>query len=121
MAAPLWLALDSIEISSEIKDPNYYNTRIPIANQFTALESAAATHTFNIMTDDVSQMGKVTMTRHYYPYAALEINRSNPASEIKSTLFLNTFNGRRQSESDFYYQPGTTFTPLGFIHFFPAG
>ncbi|MGL5661248.1 MAG: hypothetical protein ACRDCX_08525 [Aeromonas sp.] len=113
--------LDSIEISSEIKDPNYYNTRIPIANQFTALESAAATHTFNIMeADDVSQMGKVTMTRHYYPYAALlEINRSNPASEIKSTLFLNTFNGRRQSESDFYYQPNTTFTPLGFIHFSP--
>ncbi|MFM5081240.1 hypothetical protein ACEUBN_07795 [Aeromonas veronii] len=113
--------LDSIEISSEINDPNYYNARIPIVSQFTALESAAATHTFNIMeAEDVSQMGKVNMTRQYYPYAALlEINRNNPASKIKSTLFLNNLNGRRQSESDFYYQPSATSTPLGFIHFFP--
>lgn len=113
--------LASIEISSELKDPNYYNSRIPIANQFTALESAAATHTFNFMeAEEVGQMGEVNMTRHYYPYAALlEINKSNPASEIKSTLFLNTLNGRRQSESDFYYQLGTTSTPLGFIHFSP--
>ncbi|OCQ43011.1 hypothetical protein A6767_08620 [Aeromonas veronii] len=113
--------LDSIEISSEINDPNYYNARIPIVSQFTALESAAATHTFNIMeAEDVSQMGKVNMTRQYYPYAALlEINRNNPASKIKSTLFLNNLNGRRQSESDFYYQPSATSTPLGFIHFSP--
>jgi hypothetical protein len=113
--------LESIDISSKINDPNYYNARIPIVSQFTALESAAATHTFKIMeAEDVSQMGKVNMTRQYYPYAALlEINRSNPASEIKSTLFLNTLNGRRQSESDFYYQPSATSTPLGFIHFSP--
>ncbi|WP_139460092.1 hypothetical protein [Aeromonas veronii] len=113
--------LDSIEISSEINDPNYYNARIPIVSQFTALESAAATHTFNIMeAEDVSQMGKVNMTRQYYPYAALlEINRNNPASKIKSTLFLNNLNGRRQSESDFYYQPSATSTPIGFIHFSP--
>lgn len=113
--------LDSIEISSEINDPNYYNARMPIVSQFTALESAAATHTFNIMeAEDVSQMGKVNMTRQYYPYAALlEINRNNPASKIKSTLFLNNLNGRRQSESDFYYQPSASSTPLGFIHFSP--
>lgn len=113
--------LDSIEISSEINDPNYYNARMPIVSQFTALESAAATHTFNIMeAEDVSQMGKVNMTRQYYPYAALlEINRNNPASKIKSTLFLNNLNGRRQSESDYYYQPSASSTPLGFIHFSP--
>ena len=113
--------LESIDISSKINDPNYYNARIPIVSQFTALESAAATHIFNIMeAEDVSQMGKVNMTRQYYPYAALlEINRSNPASKIKSTLFLNNLNGRRQSESDFYYQPSATSTPLGFIHFSP--
>ncbi|MCS3770357.1 hypothetical protein HNP12_004497 [Aeromonas hydrophila] len=113
--------LESIDISSKINDPNYYNARIPIVSQFTALESAAATHTFKIMeAEDVSQMGKVNMTRQYYPYAALlEINRSNPASEIKSTLFLNNLNGRRQSESNFYYQPSATSTPLGFIHFSP--
>lgn len=113
--------LDSIEISSEINDPNYYNARMPIVSQFTALESAAATHTFNIMeAEDVSQVGKVNMTRQYYPYAALlEINRNNPASKIKSTLFLNNLNGRRQSESDFYYQPSASSTPLGFIHFSP--
>ncbi|MFM5523791.1 hypothetical protein [Aeromonas jandaei] len=113
--------LESIDISSKINDPNYYNARIPIVSQFTALESAAATHTFNIMeAEDVSQMGKVNITRQYYPYAALlEINRSNPASKIKSTLFLNNLNGRRQSESDFYYQPSASSTPLGFIHFSP--
>lgn len=51
--------------------------------------------------------------------ALLEINRNNPASKVKSTLFLNNLNGKRQSESDFYYQPSATSTPLGFIHFSP--
>lgn len=114
--------LASIDISSEIKDPNYYNARIPIASQFTALESVAATHTFNIMeAEEVGQMGEVNMTRHYYPYASLlEINKENPASKIKSTLFLNTLKGRVRSEAYFIYQPAIVPSPLGIIHFSPV-
>ena len=118
--------LDSIDISSKINDPNYYNARIPIASQFTALESAAATHTFNIMeAEEGGGVREVSMTRHYYPHASLlEINKKNPASEIKSTLWLTPttktmISGGQRSESDFYYQSGTTSTPLGVIHFSP--
>ncbi|WP_368195531.1 hypothetical protein [Aeromonas sp. R2-2] len=113
--------LDSIEISSEINDPSYYNARIPIASQFTALESVAGVHAFHfIEAEEVGPMGEVNMTRRYYPYASLlEINKDNPSSKIKSALFLYNLNGGRKSGTNFVYRPGTAPTPLGIIHFSP--
>ncbi|MFM5523790.1 hypothetical protein [Aeromonas jandaei] len=113
--------LDKINISSEIKDPNYYNARIPIASQFTALESVAGVHAFHfIEAEKVGPMGEVNMTRRYYPYASLlEINKDNPASKIKSALFFYNLNGGRKSGTNFVYRPGKAPTPLGIIHFSP--
>ncbi|MFM5186335.1 hypothetical protein ACEUAF_21880 [Aeromonas veronii] len=121
--------LASIDISSKINDPNYYNARIPIANQFTALESGAATHTFVIREGKTEgNIGMVSLTPHYYPYASLlEINKKNPESKIKSTLWLNPVdttsrinsNGR-VSETDFYYRSGIVPTSLGVINFSPV-
>ncbi|RQM70514.1 hypothetical protein EHZ47_21845 [Aeromonas jandaei] len=120
--------LESIDISSEINDPNYYNARIPIASQFAALDSGAATHTFAIREGEKEDdMGLVNMTPHYYPYASLqEVEKGYPVSASKSWLWLNPVDTTyrinsdgRVSETDFFYQPGTAPTPLGTIHFSP--
>ncbi|MBR7627710.1 hypothetical protein KAT72_01340 [Aeromonas popoffii] len=113
--------LDKINISSEINDPNYYNARIPIASQFTPLESVAGVHAFHfIEAEEVGPMGEVNMTRRYYPYASLlEINKDNPANKIKSALFFYNLNGSRKSGTNFFYLHGKAPTPLGIIHFSP--
>ncbi|WP_368195530.1 hypothetical protein [Aeromonas sp. R2-2] len=120
--------LDKINISSEIKDPNYYNARIPIVSQFAALESGAATYTFSIKQQEQEyQSDEISRTPRYYPYASLqEIEKGYPASYSKSVLWLNSVGiiknttgevGERQP--DFAYQPGKAPTPLGTIHFSP--
>lgn len=121
--------LESIDISSEINDPNYYNARIPIASQFAALDSGAATYTFTIWEGE--KKGGVrqrSVAPRYYPYVWLrEINTKNPASKIKSILWLNPVDmnenmtsNKRQTGTSFAYEPGAAPTPLGIIHFSPV-
>ncbi|MGL4770407.1 MAG: hypothetical protein ACRCXW_05645 [Plesiomonas shigelloides] len=120
--------LESVDISSEINDPNYYNARIPIARQFAALDSGSATYTFTFLEGE--KKGKVrqwSVAPRYYPYVWLrEINKENPASKIKSVLWLNPVDmnenmtsNKRQTGSSFGYEPGAAPTPLGIIHFSP--
>ncbi|MDO4687511.1 MAG: hypothetical protein ACRCYD_13595 [Plesiomonas sp.] len=120
--------LESVDISSEINDPNYYNARIPIARQFAALDSGSATYTFTFLEGE--KKGKVrqwSVAPRYYPYASLqEIEKGYPASYSKSVLWLNPVDmnenmtsNKRQTGSSFGYEPGTAPTPLGTIHFSP--
>ena len=120
--------LYKIDISSKLKDPNFYNARIPIVGMYAPMTSGSATQSFLFRpTTDNTGIVEVSKTPLYYPYASLfEAAKGYAENNSESVLWLNPINITKSSSSDartttsnFYYQFLPPPTPLGVIHFSP--
>lgn len=121
--------LYQIDISSKLKDPNLYNSRIPVVGKYAPMTSGSAIQSFLFRpTTDNNATVEVSKTPLYYPYASLfEVAKGYAENNSESVLWLNPINITKSSSSDartttsnFYYQFLPPPTPLGVIHFSPV-
>ncbi|MGL5490349.1 MAG: hypothetical protein ACRDC6_29445 [Shewanella sp.] len=117
--------LYKIDISSQIKDPNYYNSRIPTASQYAQMEAAAATYHLYIRPISEGEATKeVSLSARYYPYVRLnKVTEGYPASSTQSIVWFNrtdnTYSEDKRSSAFSFYYP-TAPAPLGTVHFSPS-